>query len=788
MSGKAQERKDVKLSSVEQIAVEASGFDVLYPPTEKIPTIIVNNFPALGKLAAMRFIEWVQHNLGGVISLPTGKTPEHFIKWVMRLLDGWDSDEIQDELKSVGIDPAARPDMSSLHFVQIDEFYPMDSSQENSFHHYVKEFYLKGFGLDPEKALLIDSSSIGLDAGEKLGDVWPGNMVDLSLRYRQATCQCERRRKALLERVDQWCMEYEQKIRDLGGIGFFLGGIGPDGHIGFNISGSDHNSTTRLCPINYETQAAAATDLGGIEIARKSLVITIGLGTITWNPDCTCIIIAAGEAKARLTAGAIQSEMDIRIPATVLHDLPNARFYLSRGAASLLSERQVRLLERCEVIGDDQVERVLVDLVCRKHKKLEDLSTEDFQSDAYASVVLSKRSEGAGALATMVRDRLIAKIEKGLGVHKNSKILHTEPHHDDIMLGYFAQLVRHFRRATNTHHFVTLTSGFTAVTNAFMREQIENLQRFLHGDKFQSFIGDGYFTAENMTARNRDVWQYLDGVAANSEDDMDEGCARRLLRNLMELYGAGLADIIDDKLAGLGDYFATTYPGKKDPEDIQKLKGMCREWEAECVWGYYGWQCQNVHHLRLGFYTGDIFTKEPTMDNDVPPIVELLDEVDPNIVTVAFDPEASGPDTHYKVMQATAEAIRAHLDSHAGKDIRVWGYRNVWYRFDPSEVNLFVPVTLSMFAITHNAFMKSFITQKDASFPSHEHDGPFSELAQQVQVSQYQKIKTCLGRGWFHNHDSALVRATRGFVFLKDMDADEFFQSCRELKRSVEDA
>ena len=36
---------------------------------------------------------------------------------------------------------------------------------------------------------------------------------------------------------------------------------------------------------NYETQAAAAGDLGGIEVSRQRLVITIGLGTITCNPD-----------------------------------------------------------------------------------------------------------------------------------------------------------------------------------------------------------------------------------------------------------------------------------------------------------------------------------------------------------------------------------------------------------------------------------------------------------------------------------------------------------------------
>ncbi|KKN94368.1 hypothetical protein LCGC14_0189820, partial [marine sediment metagenome] len=105
-------------------------------------------------------------------------------------------------------------------------------------------------------------------------------------------------------------------IRSLGGIGFFLGGIGPDGHIGFNVRGSDLYSTTRLAATNYETQAAAAADLGGIEVARQRLVITIGLATITFNPDCAAIIMAAGEAKARIVADSIQSNIHIRHPAS----------------------------------------------------------------------------------------------------------------------------------------------------------------------------------------------------------------------------------------------------------------------------------------------------------------------------------------------------------------------------------------------------------------------------------------------------------------------------------------
>jgi glucosamine-6-phosphate deaminase len=83
--------------------------------------------------------------------------------------------------------------------------------------------------------------------------------------------------------------------------------------------------------------------------------------------------------------------------------------------------------------------------------------------------------------------------------------------------------------------------------------------------------------------------------------------------------------------------------------------------------------------------------------------------------------------------------------------------------------------------------MNSFISQKDASFPSYEHDGPFSELAQKIQVEQYQKIKICLGREWFYENPSALIRATRGLVFLKEMSLSEFYQSSRELRKALED-
>jgi glucosamine-6-phosphate deaminase len=774
------------LSPVEKIALSQSPFKQFTPLNERILTIVVDNFPALGKLAAMRFLEWVQSNPEGVISLPTGKTPEHFIKWVSHLLQNWEKPDIQKLLEENGLSPTPKPSMQGLRFVQIDEFYPINPKQHNSFYAYINQYYIKNFGLNPERALLINPEKIGLQPGERLEDVWPENKVDLSLRYRYGKTSEERRQKEMLARIDQWCLEYEAKIREMGGIGFFLGGIGPDGHIGFNVSGSDHFSTTRLTPTNYETQAAAATDLGGIEISRNRLVITIGLGTITYNPNCTAIIIAAGEAKAAVIRDAIENPPHILYPATVLQKLPNARFYITLGAAKLLRDRQRFMIENEAPLSFSTIEKVAVDLAVEQRKQITSLTQEDFTSDLLGNAVIKKLPENLPKVLPKIRQELLDKLQRGVYQHTDTRFLHTEPHHDDIMLGYLPHVVRHIRHASNTHYFACFTGGFTSVSNQFMIQQLEKLLDWIDKPEFRELHESGYFNPTNLNGRNRDVWQYLDGVAMKSRTTKHEGQARRLLRNLIEIYEEDDLRGIKNRIAELMHYFKTEYPGKKDLPHIQNLKAMCREWEAECLWGYFGWNCDYVKHLRLGFYTGDIFTEEPTLDRDVPPIVNLLETVKPDIVTVAFDPEASGPDTHYKVLQAVTEALKIYEKKSGRSDIKIWGYRNVWYRFHPSEANMFVPVSLNMFAVMQTAFLNSFSSQKSASFPSYEYDGPFSELAQRIQVEQYQKIKTCLGREWFYEHPRPLIRATRGLVFLKEMDLKEFYASSRELMRAVE--
>ena len=160
------------LSKVEQFFLSKSSYEFIYSPTEKIPIIQVGNFPVLGKMTALRFIEWVQQNSGGVISLPTGKTPEHFISWVSHYIKTWDNAETAKELQSYGIDSSIRPDMRSLHFVQIDEFYPIDPYQHNSFFYYINKYYFKNLDLDPAKALMINTHEIGTAEGLALDEIF----------------------------------------------------------------------------------------------------------------------------------------------------------------------------------------------------------------------------------------------------------------------------------------------------------------------------------------------------------------------------------------------------------------------------------------------------------------------------------------------------------------------------------------------------------------------------------------------------------------------------------------
>lgn len=776
-------RKYIVESKVESYFERVFDNSIIDKSEERIKVITVNNYIHLGQLIALRFLEWVALNPGGVVALPTGKTPEFFIKWMRYYLENWDVEIKSGLLHKIGLDSTLKPDFKSLHFVMIDEFFPLDPLHERSFNYFVKRFYIDGFGFDENKALFIDTFNIPeadqayLDGNKNIVEIFPDGVIDLSLRIKHPSSAKEALQKKTIKYFDQFCEDYEEKIRNLGGIGFFLGGIGPDGHIAFDVKGSSHHSHTRLTNINYETQAAAAVDLGGIESVRKKVVITIGLNTITYNPDVVAIIIAAGEAKSQVIASAIESVPSLEYPGSALQKLPNARFFLTNGAAIKLQERRKNRILEAKKNDIKTLDRLIIDGALEEGVTLLEMTSDHFAStNRYLQLAQQVSEEPLASLAQATHRRVIEKIKKGLNPPIQSRILHTAPHHDDIELAYFPLLHHLVRSEHNDSHFVYCTSGFTSVTNDYINGNLIALRNLIANGKIDKFLDhnrlldqDGFWD---------DITGTLNALARKNRDEHDSYISCRLARQLVRwLKVARVSDLLP-KLDETIHYLSTIDPGKKDIEIVQKIKGWTREFEAELVWAHFGIGLDHVSHLDLQFYTGDIFVEYPDPERDVKPILALLEKVRPNIVSLALDPEGSGPDTHFKTLIAISIALEKYVEKHKDHDIKIWGYRNIWSKFHIADVNMIVPVSLNSFAVLGSMFNTCFVSQKSASFPSYEYEGPFSDLAQRVWVEQHQQLITLLGNDFFYDSKLPMLKRSYGSLYLKEMNYKEF---CSEI-------
>ena len=763
--------------------VEEKFFDLqeVRDQTTRIPYIVIDNFPDLGLITSLKFIEWVFENPNGVVSLPTGKTPEYFIKWMHYILNHWDEENVFSIRKKYGLQTMEKPNFSKLTFVQIDEFYPLDPGQHNSFSNYVIKYYLKGFNIPEKNALLINSNNIKLYNNKHWSTVFPNGVIDLSLRYRESSNDIEKQQQESIYLIDQWCNEYEQKIRSLGGIGFFLGGIGPDGHIAFNVRGSDHNSTTRLMETNFETQATAATDLGGIEISANRLVITIGLGTITYNKNVTAIVIAAGESKSSIIKQALESDQDVKYPATVLQKIINSRFYITKGASKRLLDMETHYWETSPWTMKKK-QRALLGLAIKKNKYGKKLTLNDLTADSICKNIPRINNKTVPDIINSI-DK---KVQAGIKMEKDQIYYHTGPHHDDIMLGMMPHIIHLIREPSNKHIFANMTSGFTSVTNGFLKKIIQHTLDFFNAGKIQMTNYNDFFTDGYLRKWDKDVYHYLDRIANNDLNGQKRGVSHRIVRSLINIYCITnkneLKDQLDNILIELDGY----YDGEKNSKEIQKLKGMIREFEEELVWANYGVRVKDVHHLKLGFYKGDMFTEQPQNKRDVTPVLEHLRDVKPTVISLAMDPEGSGPDTHYKVLQTIAEAVRRWNDETDLSNLRIWGYRNVWYRFDLAEADIIIPVTLNSMAILNSTFSNCYLSQKDASFPSYEYDGPFSELSQRIWVEQHHDLQLLLGRDYWYQNENPHLRAVHGAIYLKEMNVNLFLDLARRIEDSTE--
>ncbi len=93
------------------------------------------------------------------------------------------------------------------------------------------------------------------------------------------------------------CSLFEDKIKKVGGIELFLGGIGSDGHIAFNEPGSSLSSRTRLKTLTQDTINANSRFFENDINKVPKTALTVGVGTVMDAKEL--VIIISGYNKAR---------------------------------------------------------------------------------------------------------------------------------------------------------------------------------------------------------------------------------------------------------------------------------------------------------------------------------------------------------------------------------------------------------------------------------------------------------------------------------------------------------
>ncbi len=100
------------------------------------------------------------------------------------------------------------------------------------------------------------------------------------------------------------CTDYEARIKAVGGIDLFLGGIGPDGHIAFNEPGSSLASRTRQKTLTTDTIIANSRFFDNDVNKVPKTALTVGVGTVLDAREV--LIIVNGHNKARALKHAVE--------------------------------------------------------------------------------------------------------------------------------------------------------------------------------------------------------------------------------------------------------------------------------------------------------------------------------------------------------------------------------------------------------------------------------------------------------------------------------------------------
>lgn len=570
---------------------KATGFEKRF---ENINTVVFENSKTASVAVAQEIAALIrskqEQNESCILGLATGSSPKGLYAELVRMH------------KEEGLS------FKNVITFNLDEYYPMQPDSINSYVRFMKELLLDQVDILPENYHIPDGT--------------------LSK-----------------EEIQEYCAQYEEKIEALGGIDLQILGIGGNGHIGFNESGSLQNSKTRLVALDHITRVAASKDFSGLSNTPRT-AITLGVKKIMEAKRV--ILMAWGEGKSNIIKVAVEGQVTNLVPASFLQEHNNAVFVLDQEASSKLTRIKTPWLVEKVTWTDKLIRKAVLSLALHLNKPILMLTDADYIENGMSDLLAD--SGPAYEINIKIFNQLQNTITGWPGGKPNAddtnrperaepakkRVLIFSPHPDDDIISMGGTFMR-LQEQGHEVHVAYQTSGNIAVADD------EAL-------RFANFVID---------------YNEKFGIKSTEAEEIYEK-ATAFLKN------------------------------KKDSEidipEVRYIKGLIRKGEARATSYFVGLPDSQIHFMELPFYETGTIEKKPLGKEDIQITMDLIEKIKPHQIYAAGD-LADPHGTHKVCLDAVFEAAKNLKEKEFMNDCWIWLYRGAWQEWGIDEIEMAVPMS-----------------------------------------------------------------------------------------------
>ncbi len=489
---------------------------------------------------------------------------------------------------------------SNVVTFNLDEYYSMDKNSVHSYYYFMHQHLFNHIDINPEN-INIPNGSVSQ------------------------------------EELHQYCIDYDLKIKELGGLDFQLLGIGRTGHIGFNEPGSHYNSGTRSITLDHLTRVDAAPSFLGIDnVPRKA--ITMGIGTV--KKAKRIVLLAWGHSKASIIKKTIEGEITSEVPATYLQEHENVTFILNDEAAQDLTRSNTPWLVGPCIWTEEITSKAIIWLCGLTKKSILKLTDKDYNNSGMSSLLAQEGS------AYDINIKMFNKLQHTITGWPGGK-----PNADDSS--------RPERANPNKKRVI--------IFSPHPDDDVISM-----GGTFNRLVEQGhevhvaYQTSGNIAVSDYEALKYAEVVK-----DVNSGSVN--------------IDVIIEKLKSKSDEI-------EDAIEVRKLKGLIRKRESLAATRFVGVQDENVHFLNLPFYETGTVKKKSIGKEDINIITNLIAKIQPHQIYAAGD-LADPHGTHKVCLDAIFAALEILKPEKFMDDCWVWLYRGAWHEWDIHQIDMAVPMS-----------------------------------------------------------------------------------------------